>query len=94
MCKLTSSSRRGAPFRLRISRMMQRLVEGGLIDYWLDDIIAIHIRKKSRKIESGESKGQEDNKLLEVHIIFFSISIYQKCINSRIYSIMAHRKSN
>ncbi|XP_071537581.1 uncharacterized protein [Panulirus ornatus] len=50
--------RRGAPFRERISMMMQHLIEGGLIDYWLDDMHASHRKKERAKRKIKEKKGE------------------------------------
>ncbi|XP_071535575.1 glutamate receptor ionotropic, delta-1-like [Panulirus ornatus] len=55
---------RGAPFRRRISDMMQHIVEGGFINYWLDDIIAYYIRTKTKKAGGGERK-EEDEEIVE-----------------------------
>ncbi|XP_071545441.1 glutamate receptor 1-like [Panulirus ornatus] len=44
--------RRGAPFRQRFSRMIQHMVEGGLVDHWRDDIIASHMRVARERRES------------------------------------------
>nr|XP_053655176.1 uncharacterized protein LOC128704141 [Cherax quadricarinatus] len=36
--------RKGAPFRHRFAKMIQRLIEAGLVNQWLEDVLA---RKKS-----------------------------------------------
>ncbi|XP_071536194.1 uncharacterized protein [Panulirus ornatus] len=50
----------GAPYRRCISRMMFRLKEGGLINYWLDDVIANHVRNTANT-RDDEEKTQDKN---------------------------------
>ncbi|XP_071535579.1 glutamate receptor ionotropic, kainate 2-like [Panulirus ornatus] len=58
--------RRGAPFRLRISNMMQHLMEGGLIEYWIDDVISIHMRKSRAERRNRDGEDKKDSDMLQV----------------------------
>ncbi|XP_071535574.1 probable glutamate receptor [Panulirus ornatus] len=57
----------GAPFRHRISQMMLRLKEGGIIDYWLDNLISSDSKVTTKKTEE-ETPTDAVNKISEVHI--------------------------
>ncbi|XP_071545439.1 glutamate receptor ionotropic, kainate 2-like [Panulirus ornatus] len=55
--------RRGAPFRHRISMMMQHMVDAGLIAYWIEDVLADHMRNAREEREKG---GQEEVNQYEI----------------------------
>lgn len=55
---ISSPSRLGAPFADRLSTSMQHLLEGGLLDHWLDDIILRHSREAVKK-KNDEENGHE-----------------------------------
>nr|XP_045612707.1 uncharacterized protein LOC123767179 [Procambarus clarkii] len=51
--------RRGAPFRLRFATLQQRLIEAGLVNYWLEDVLA---RKKSMaNIQTSQNQETDEN---------------------------------
>ncbi|XP_071546566.1 uncharacterized protein [Panulirus ornatus] len=54
--------RRGAPFRRQLDIAIQRLLEGGLITFWMDDVIATRVRntRRSKKEEAGQVQGTDD----------------------------------
>ncbi|XP_071535581.1 glutamate receptor ionotropic, delta-1-like [Panulirus ornatus] len=58
--------RRGAPFRHRISTMMQHMVDAGLVDYWLQDILSSNRRKTKTEKDPGEEKELNDYDIIEV----------------------------
>lgn len=48
--------RPGAPFHRRFSMATQRLLESGLVTFWMDDVIDNHVRKERlKKVESSMS---------------------------------------
>ncbi|XP_069995942.1 glutamate receptor ionotropic, kainate 2-like [Penaeus vannamei] len=49
--------RRGAPFRRRISMAKQRLLEAGLINHWMEEVIEEKAREERRKRK--EEEGEE-----------------------------------
>ncbi|KAG7154075.1 Glutamate receptor 2-like 15, partial [Homarus americanus] len=57
-----SPNRKGAPFRPRIDELKQRLLEAGLINFWMDELIEASGRKtrtKRNKKEGGGKKEEE-----------------------------------
>ncbi|KAK4293413.1 hypothetical protein Pmani_033891 [Petrolisthes manimaculis] len=52
--------RPGAPFLHGFSLARQRLLEAGLINYWMDDVINTRTRQDRRK-ENGNGKGTDTN---------------------------------
>ncbi|XP_071550551.1 glutamate receptor ionotropic, kainate 5-like [Panulirus ornatus] len=55
----------GAPFRHRISQMMERLIASGLIDYWLDDVIAKASKMSRDRTDNEEVEDVVSNEILE-----------------------------
>ncbi|XP_071546567.1 uncharacterized protein [Panulirus ornatus] len=49
--------RRGAPFRRRLDLTIQRLLEAGLIAFWMDDVIATHVRNNRKKTQESLGSG-------------------------------------
>ncbi|KAG7160335.1 putative glutamate receptor ionotropic, kainate 2-like 22, partial [Homarus americanus] len=47
----------GAPFRHRLDLKLQRLLEAGLITFWMDDVISTHVRHTRRQ----QFQGSGDN---------------------------------
>ncbi|XP_068238662.1 glutamate receptor ionotropic, delta-2-like [Palaemon carinicauda] len=45
--------RKGAPFRDAIDRMKQRLIEAGLIDRWLNEVIRVQVEESEKKEFNG-----------------------------------------
>ncbi|XP_071536197.1 glutamate receptor ionotropic, NMDA 3B-like [Panulirus ornatus] len=58
--------RRGAPFRDRFSAMMHHLVDGGLIDYWIKDLISSHMRNARAEKQNDKEKGRYHEDIFEV----------------------------
>ncbi|XP_069161051.1 uncharacterized protein [Procambarus clarkii] len=64
---------RGAPFRLRFATLQQRLIEAGLVNYWLEDVLA---RKKSMA-NIQTSQNQEVRELLLCTMLFVCHTMLQ-----------------
>ncbi|XP_071536190.1 uncharacterized protein [Panulirus ornatus] len=58
--------RKGAPFLPRISIMMQHLIEAGMIEYWVEDVIATHMRRTREDTEDGEEETGNFDDIFEV----------------------------
>ncbi|XP_071533868.1 probable glutamate receptor [Panulirus ornatus] len=58
--------RKGAPFRHRISEMMQHLLEAGLVIYWFNDVIEDYVRMNTMKMENGEDKRQGQGEIFKL----------------------------
>ncbi|KAK3856461.1 hypothetical protein Pcinc_037222 [Petrolisthes cinctipes] len=59
------SFRPGAPFFHRFSLARQRLLEAGLINYWMDDVINTRTRE-ARRMDSGNGKESDTNQAISV----------------------------
>ncbi|XP_068250108.1 probable glutamate receptor [Palaemon carinicauda] len=75
--------RKGAPFRRRIDEVKLRLIESGLIQYWIDDLIltsSIQARKNNRKnwslpkVEEGNG-GRVVLSLLHLQGVFYLLAL-------------------
>ncbi|XP_071539546.1 uncharacterized protein [Panulirus ornatus] len=51
--------RKGAPFRKRIDGLKQRLLEGGLINFWMNDLILAASREARRNNAKNEASPRE-----------------------------------
>ncbi|XP_071530512.1 glutamate receptor-like [Panulirus ornatus] len=59
--------RKGSPLRSRITMMQQRLIEAGLIDYWMNHVINDNARRsRMERRLSGEEDQTLDNQRLKV----------------------------
>ncbi|XP_071527053.1 uncharacterized protein [Panulirus ornatus] len=58
--------RRGAPFRRDLDLAIQRLLEAGLINFWMEDVIATHVRntRDNRNQHEAEQVPGHEAKLL------------------------------
>ncbi|XP_071546586.1 glutamate receptor ionotropic, delta-2-like [Panulirus ornatus] len=54
--------RRGTPFRRRLDRAIQRLLEAGLVTFWMDDVITTHVRN-TWHIKQKDTNGSNANVL-------------------------------
>ncbi|XP_076049357.1 uncharacterized protein LOC143030037 [Oratosquilla oratoria] len=56
--------RKGAPFRKRLDEMTQRLVQAGLIDFWLDDLIFSRARRERQQKERQASSSAKSSTIV------------------------------
>ncbi|XP_064096267.1 uncharacterized protein LOC135208055 [Macrobrachium nipponense] len=75
--------RKGAPFRRRIDKVKLRLIESGLINYWIDDLILTSSRKARKnnlkkwtlpQVEEGNG-GEVVLSLLHLQGTFYVLSL-------------------
>ncbi|XP_068221268.1 glutamate receptor-like [Palaemon carinicauda] len=52
--------RKGAPIHHRFAQLANRLIEGGIIDYWLKDVMALNIKRNQK--QQNEQNGKPDSK--------------------------------
>ncbi|XP_045599635.2 probable glutamate receptor [Procambarus clarkii] len=51
--------RTGAPFRRLLSLSIQRLLEAGLITFWMNDVISVYVREARTQKVAREARGQQ-----------------------------------
>ncbi|XP_069160906.1 glutamate receptor ionotropic, kainate glr-3 isoform X2 [Procambarus clarkii] len=56
--------RRGAPFRLRFATLQQRLIESGLVNYWLEDVLARNMTKSNTQTSQYQEGSGGDQVVL------------------------------
>ena len=56
--------RRGAPFLDRIDKAKQRLIEAGLIDYWMDEVSEARARETRASQDDGPSFMNDLNEVI------------------------------
>ncbi|KAG7156373.1 hypothetical protein Hamer_G006115 [Homarus americanus] len=60
--------RKVAPFLRRLDLAIQRLLEAGLIKYWMDDVISTRVRntrRQQQEEEAGKNQEKDDNTIYQ-----------------------------
>ncbi|XP_042213556.1 uncharacterized protein LOC121860462, partial [Homarus americanus] len=74
--------RKGAPFYTRFSTLMARLGDTGIMSYWIDDVIARHVKKTRDEASEAEKGGQpmtDDSREVVLGLHHLQGSFYLYC---------------